>query len=181
MRLEWDEAKRAANLAKHGIDFSLAEQFDFESAKIGPDERRDYGEPRDIALGVIGSRVHVLILPCAARRSGSSVCARRILGRSSRMAKRKPKNISQKDWDAVSSLPLTAAQLRRLRPASEVLPGLVESYRRSRGRPKLAHPKDLVSLRIDADVIAAFKSDGPGWQTRMNAVLAKWARRKVGA
>ena len=54
MRLEWDEAKRAANLAKHGIDFLLAEQFDFEGAKIGPDARRDYGEPRFIALGLIG-------------------------------------------------------------------------------------------------------------------------------
>jgi len=61
MRLEWDEAKRAANLAKHGIDFSLAEQFDIENAKIGPDERRSYGEPRYIALGLIGTRVPVLI------------------------------------------------------------------------------------------------------------------------
>ena len=97
------------------------------------------------------------------------------------MTKRRPKNISRKDWHAVSSPPLTAAQLRELRPAAEVLPGLVGAFRRSRGRPKLANPKDLVSLRIDADVLAAFKSDGPGWQTRMNDVLAKWAKRKVGA
>jgi len=61
MRLEWDEAKRAASLAKHGIDFSLAEQFDFEGARIGPDARRDYGEPRFIALGLIGTRCFVLI------------------------------------------------------------------------------------------------------------------------
>jgi len=61
MRLEWDEAKRAANLAKHGIDFSLAEQFDFEGARISPDERRDYGESRFIALGFVGTRQYVLI------------------------------------------------------------------------------------------------------------------------
>ena len=97
------------------------------------------------------------------------------------MTKHKPKNISQKDCDAVSSPPLSAKQLRKLRPASEVSPGLVESCRRSRARPRAEHPKNLVSLRIDVDVIEAFKADGPGWQMRMNAVLAKWAKRRVSA
>jgi uncharacterized protein (DUF4415 family) len=32
-------------------------------------------------------------------------------------------------------------------------------------------PKASVSLRIDADVLAWFKAQGPGYQTRMNAVL----------
>jgi len=32
-------------------------------------------------------------------------------------------------------------------------------------------PKALVSLRVDADVLAWFKAQGPGYQTRMNAVL----------
>ena len=34
-----------------------------------------------------------------------------------------------------------------------------------------APPKASVSLRIDADVLAWFKARGPGYQTRMNAVL----------
>ena len=61
IRLEWDEAKRAANLAKHGVDFALAETFDFESAQIGHDERRDNGERRFMALGMVETRLHVLI------------------------------------------------------------------------------------------------------------------------
>jgi uncharacterized protein (DUF4415 family) len=32
-------------------------------------------------------------------------------------------------------------------------------------------PKASVSLRLDSDVLAWFKSQGPGYQTRMNAVL----------
>lgn len=32
-------------------------------------------------------------------------------------------------------------------------------------------PKASVSLRVDADVLAWFKAHGPGYQTRMNAVL----------
>jgi uncharacterized protein (DUF4415 family) len=31
--------------------------------------------------------------------------------------------------------------------------------------------KELISLRIDQDVIAWFKAQGPGYQTRINSVL----------
>lgn len=61
MRYEWDEGKRAANLAKHGVDFSTAEDFDWATAVEVRDTRFDYGEERWIALGMIGSRLHVLI------------------------------------------------------------------------------------------------------------------------
>lgn len=45
-------------------------------------------------------------------------------------------------------------------------------------RPKgqaLPGTKELVSLRIDADVLAFFQEDGPGWQDRINAALRKAA------
>ena len=32
-------------------------------------------------------------------------------------------------------------------------------------------PKSSVSLRVDADVLSWFKAQGPGYQTRINAVL----------
>ena len=51
--------------------------------------------------------------------------------------------------------------------------------RAKRGRPKLANPKRHVSLRLDAHVVAAFKSGGPGWQSRINAVLARAVRRSL--
>jgi uncharacterized protein (DUF4415 family) len=97
------------------------------------------------------------------------------------VSKRKPKHISKSDWDAVKSPPLTRAQLAKLRPAAEVMPDLVEEHRRSRGRPKAEQTKTLVSLRLDADVVQAFKKEGPGWQTRINDVLARWARRRTNA
>jgi uncharacterized protein (DUF4415 family) len=31
-------------------------------------------------------------------------------------------------------------------------------------------PKQLLSLRLDADIVAWFRAQGPGYQTRMNAV-----------
>ena len=34
--------------------------------------------------------------------------------------------------------------------------------------------KEQVAIRIDPEVLAAFRPDGPGWQTRMNAALKEW-------
>lgn len=48
-----------------------------------------------------------------------------------------------------------------------------------RGRPPLERPKEAVTLRIDADVLDYFRHDGPGWQTRINEVLRKAARKSV--
>jgi len=42
-----------------------------------------------------------------------------------------------------------------------------------RGRPKLAHPKQRVSLRLDPKIVAAYKATGEGWQSRINEVLAR--------
>ena len=44
--------------------------------------------------------------------------------------KKRPKHISQEDWDAVDSPPLTGEQLARMRPMREVHPEIVESYLR---------------------------------------------------
>lgn len=41
------------------------------------------------------------------------------------------------------------------------------------GRPKIANPKQQVTLRLDRDVLAAFRSKGPRWQSRINAELRK--------
>jgi uncharacterized protein (DUF4415 family) len=40
-----------------------------------------------------------------------------------------------------------------------------------RGRPKSDSPKQLISLRLDPDVIERFRQTGPGWQSRINEIL----------
>lgn len=35
------------------------------------------------------------------------------------------------------------------------------------GRPRIANPKQQITLRLPADVIANWRASGPGWQTRM--------------
>ena len=41
--------------------------------------------------------------------------------------------------------------------------------------PSLPGVKEMVSLRIDRDVLDFFQEDGPGWQERINAALRKAA------
>lgn len=71
---------------------------------------------------------------------------------------------------------------KKARPAKDVLPGLVgrsaakELLKPKRGRPVSASPKEHVNIRLDADVLSAFKGTGSGWQTRLNNALRDWLR-----
>jgi uncharacterized protein (DUF4415 family) len=42
-----------------------------------------------------------------------------------------------------------------------------------RGRPKLETPKVEVKIRLDANTVEHLRGSGPGWQTRVNALLGK--------
>jgi uncharacterized DUF497 family protein len=50
VEFEWDPEKAASNLAKHGVSFEMAHTFDWETAILVPDQRRDYGEDRSLAF-----------------------------------------------------------------------------------------------------------------------------------
>jgi uncharacterized protein (DUF4415 family) len=79
---------------------------------------------------------------------------------------------------------LTEEFFRNARPVREVMPELIEAAERLRirlGRPKLAHPKEHVTLRLDSVVVKAFKEEGPGWQGRINETLVKVVKRRKAA
>lgn len=96
--------------------------------------------------------------------------------------RKKPAHISQKDWDDADIPELTAEDFRRMRPAREVLreqfgEKIAARLLRPRGRPPKENPKAQVTLRLDAEVLQHFKAGGPGWQTRINAVLRRAASK----
>jgi uncharacterized protein (DUF4415 family) len=71
----------------------------------------------------------------------------------------------------------TKEDLTRARPAAEVLAEIIgekaaqELIRRGRGRPQKADKKVNQTLRLDPDVLEAFRQEGSGWQARINQVL----------
>ena len=44
------------------------------------------------------------------------------------------------------------------------------------GRPALARPKEHVNIRLDADVVGAFKDSGAAGQKRINNALREWLK-----
>lgn len=71
---------------------------------------------------------------------------------------------------------ITAEEFAHMRPAREALPpDLYAALTKPRGRPKSDNAKVLLTLRLDPQVVEAYKATGPGWQTRMNEVLARSA------
>ena len=80
----------------------------------------------------------------------------------------------------------TPEMFQHARRGSEVFsPAFLEAAataKRRRG-PQKAPTKQLVSLRVDPDVLAAYRATGKGWQVRINKTLAAHApgrRRKAG-
>lgn len=60
MRIDFDPAKNERNHRERGLPFEYAAKFDFSSALIAVDDRKEYGEVRYVALGMLGERLHVL-------------------------------------------------------------------------------------------------------------------------
>ena len=66
---------------------------------------------------------------------------------------------------------------RPVQPASEALPPALYAAlvaKRPRGRPKADATKVFTAIRLDADLLQAFKATGKGWQTRVNAALRQY-------
>lgn len=61
MLVTFDPAKSERNEAERGIPFGAAAVFDWSTALVAEDTRRDYGERRYQAVGFIGERLHVLV------------------------------------------------------------------------------------------------------------------------
>ena len=61
MNISYDPGKNEKNIAERGISFEQVVEFEWSSALIVEDSRKDYGEPRFQALGFIGKRLHPLV------------------------------------------------------------------------------------------------------------------------
>ena len=72
---------------------------------------------------------------------------------------RRPRTLSDAKTEAEAAFKKTTTKVAELPPKPAAIPGA----------------RELVSLRIDQDVLEYFQSDGLGWQERVNAALRKAA------
>ena len=80
------------------------------------------------------------------------------------------KKTSKTDWERLSTMTDKEIDLSDS-------PELVDSFF-DNATLIMPEPKKSVSLRIDSDVLDWYKLQGPGYQTRMNAVLRMYMRAK---
>ncbi|MGA7809483.1 BrnA antitoxin family protein [Bradyrhizobium sp.] len=72
---------------------------------------------------------------------------------------RRPRTLKDARTEAEAAFKKVTAKVAEAPPKPAALPGV----------------KELVSLRIDQDVLDHFREGGPGWQERINAALRKAA------
>ena len=68
------------------------------------------------------------------------------------------------DFDADDAPDLSTPEWRERLGAAKV----------RRGRKPSPTPKISTTIRFDPDVLAAFRAQGRGWQSRVNAALREW-------
>jgi uncharacterized protein (DUF4415 family) len=70
---------------------------------------------------------------------------------------RRPRTLNDARTEAEAAFKKTTTKVPEAPPKQASIPGV----------------KEMVSLRIDQDVLERFQDDGPGWQDRINAALRK--------
>ena len=134
------------------------------------DTRKNYGERRIICYGVLQSRVLVWATRLAAQFATSSACVRPIP-----VNKPGSRRTSKSDLARVDAHRIARGEYEELPELTDEM--LARAVANKGGRPRSASPRQLISLRLPAEVVARWRATGPGWQTRM-AVRLSSARLK---
>lgn len=165
MDIEFDPAKDAANIEKHGV--SLSRAVALKVFAVIADAR--FEEERYRAYGLLDGEPYCPSpTQCAVIGSARSVFAARMQRSTGVMSDKKPVvfDDDNPEW--------TEADFARAVKLNGVsLAEATQAIRRARGRPPVESPKPQVTLRLDPDVLAHFKATGRGWQTRINETLRK--------
>ena len=61
MFYEWGDSKAQVNAIKHSVEFKKIGQFDWDTAVVDLDHRKDFVESRYIAAGYIKDRLHIAV------------------------------------------------------------------------------------------------------------------------
>lgn len=116
MDITYDPAKNERNISERGLSFERAADFDFETAIFWVDTRRDYGEVRQLGLGYLEYRLHVMCFTEVLVAFASSASDGRTQGKQSDMRRRKP--LIDDDGEVRE---LLLEDIKQFRPAREAL------------------------------------------------------------
>lgn len=70
---------------------------------------------------------------------------------------------------------LTAEDMAKFKPATEVLPSSLRKKLGVRGLQKTP-TKERITIRLSREVVEQFRESGEGWQTRVDSALREWLK-----
>jgi uncharacterized protein (DUF4415 family) len=153
VRFEWDERKRQSNLEKHAVDFAdLESLFEAETVTV-LDERFEYDEHRYVTLGLLKG----IVLAVAHTETDEQLAmskrptSKKSGGDLGRLSVMKDSEVDTSDLPEISPRQFARAVVRR---------GL-----------KPVPAKAQLTIRVDRDVLAWFRKQGRGYQTRISTLL----------
>jgi len=179
VRIEFDPRISARNEAKRQLPFERAVDFGWPDSVIIPDDRNDYPESRFVALDIW---IHGCTSCASLPSKGNSGYQ---FSQSQQEGGRKHGNRLPLIDEEGEVRELTKENLP-CPPASEVLPEILGPEAaaeilkpRPRG-PQKSPRKTSTTIRLDVEVLEAFRAMGKGWQTRMNNVLKGYVKSRKG-
>jgi uncharacterized protein (DUF4415 family) len=166
--LIWDESKRRSNLAKHGFDFLRAKDV-LDGQHVVLLARQVGEEQRLLAVGIIGGRYATIT---ASFRSGVRAMdneedIRRYTAEELRAMQARGEDLT--DWARIDAM--TEEDIEAAIASDPDEAGLEWDWDNAVLVIPIQEAKKHISLRLDPKVLRFFKSQGPGYQTRINAVL----------
>lgn len=187
-RFEWDPAKAESNLRKHGVSFESAQLAFRDPFAITFLDRIEGGESRWLTIGMIG-QMKILAVAHADREKTRMATPSKSSASSRPVRQSPPRDVDTKtnlvsfDVDLANLPPLTEEQKAEL-AALEALPDeaidtsdipvMPDIETREFVRGKYYRPtQTATTVRIDSDVLAWLRDQGPGYQTRLNAILRR--------
>ena len=179
MLYTWDEEKRKANRAKHGVDLADAAVIFEDFCLIREDVTEGYAEQRFLAIGRAGGRMLMVVYTLPDEDTISIISARRADRPERRRYLNMPSNLD--DPINYSDIPKqTAEEIRQFKPMQDVSPAL---YRKL----QTAHMgKTMIMIRLDNEVLDWFRNhviqvgggqaDGGDYQALINDALREYMR-----
>ena len=174
MQFEFDTDEQTINLRKHGIDLRDDDYVFLDTCRLdAADERKDYGEERQVVVGTVEDRLWVVVYTQRAD-------AIRLISASN--TNEREKNATTRF--TLEDLPRNTAQAQALRQRLQRADAQAiyysdtpelsdEWFLRAAREGQLAAPpvKNPISIKLDEDVLDYFKGQGTHYQTHINAVL----------
>ena len=184
MKFEWDEAKNLSNQRKHGVSFekrSMCSRIHYTS--LYEDRVDEYGEQRWQLIGLISAEILLLVIHVVREAGGGSELSASSQqgmqpGRKGDFMKSKMVSYTLETLPPISQERLEEMKKMANRPDSEIdtsdIPECTEAQFKNAKRGLFYRPiKRQITARVDADVLAWLKSQGRGYQSRINAILRR--------